>query len=86
MAQRTTLRAVPDLPVTAEPGGLLAEPLPPPGLRALVDEAADLRDAVFSLGDIARRALPVDADGVHVALQIAAHQLGEVERLLRDCA
>ena len=66
--------AVPD----PAPSGELIDP----GLAALGEEVADIREAVFALGDLARRALPLDRDGVHVSLQAAAHQLGEVERML----
>ena len=57
-----------------------------PGLAALVEEVADLREALFAAGDLARQALPFDQAGVHVALQAAAHQLGVAQRLLAQSA
>lgn len=80
MEERPRLRLVPDPPAETDPapGAVLVDP----GLAALGEEVADIREAVFALGDLARRALPLDRDGVHVSLQVAAHQLGEVERML----
>ena len=86
MAGRPILRAVPDV---ADGRGCepLAEPaLLDPGLIALGDEVADLRDALFAAGELARRALPYDQAGVHVAIQAAAHQLGVAQRLLAQSA
>jgi len=53
------------------------------GVAALQEEIAELRDAVFILGDCSRRALGGSAPGLQVALQAAAHQLCEAERALR---
>jgi hypothetical protein len=53
-------------------------------LTGLESELADLREAVFALGDDIRRALPPERWGVTVPLQAAAHQLGDAARLLAD--
>lgn len=53
-----------------------------PRLAAINDEVTDLRDALFSLERVAQRALRPGQTTVVVALQSAAHQLGEVQRQL----
>jgi hypothetical protein len=86
MAHRPTLRAVPELPDAAR--SLSPQEAAPAdlGLAALGEEVADLRDALFAAGDLARRAVPYDQAGIHVALQAAAHQLGVAQRLLSQTA
>ena len=85
MATRPFLRAVPAGPDATSP--LLEAPCPiDPGVAALGDEVAELREALFAVGDLACRALPHDQVGVHVAIQAAAHQLGVAQRLLAQPA
>ncbi len=87
MSQLRSLRLVPDPAVPPPDADAAGQPLwGDPGIAALGEEVADLRDAVFSLGDLARRALPFDHAAVHVALQAAGHQLGIVEQLLLDAS
>lgn len=51
-------------------------------LDGLSADLTHLREALFAAGDRARHALPYDHAGLHVALQAAAHQLGEAQRML----
>jgi len=62
-------------------------PVPSPGLDSLSafeDEVARLREAAFALSDSAREVLGHGLTAVHVHLQTAANELGELERLLAD--
>lgn len=53
-----------------------------PRLAAINDEVTDLRDALFTLEHVAQHALRPSQTAIVVALQSAAHQLGEVQRQL----
>ena len=55
-----------------------------PEIKALEAEIGYLRDRVFDVADRARRDVPHDMTGVHVALLGASNDLGEAERALRD--
>jgi hypothetical protein len=55
-----------------------------PAIKALEAEIAQLRERVFDLADRARRDVPHDVTGVHVALMGASNDLGEAERALRE--
>ena len=58
---------------------------PSPGtdsLTAFEDEVARVRQAAFELSDSARAVLGHGFTAVHVHLQTAANELGELERLL----
>jgi hypothetical protein len=57
---------------------------PLPEIKALEAEIGYLRDRVFELADRARRNVPHDLTGVHVALMASSNDLGEAERALRD--
>jgi hypothetical protein len=60
-------------------------PAPPVGLDSITafeDEVARLRAAAFDLTDTAREVLGHGFTGVHVHLQTAANELGELQRLL----
>ena len=57
---------------------------PLPAIKALEAEIAHLREHVFELADQARRDVPHEMSGVHVALIGASNDLGEAERALRD--
>jgi len=56
---------------------------PVAAIKTLEAEVGDLRDAIFALSDVARRALPGDVTELHVSLQSACNELGDAERLLR---
>jgi hypothetical protein len=51
---------------------------------AFEDEVARLRSAAFDLSDTAREVLGHGFTGVHVHLQTAANELGELQRLLLE--
>ena len=53
-------------------------------LHTLEVQVADLRDAVFGLLDDARESLPHGSTELHVALQRASNELGEVQRRLHE--
>jgi hypothetical protein len=60
-------------------------PVPTTGLDPLTafeDEVARVRAAAFDLTDSARELLGHGFTGVHVHLQTAANELGELQRLL----
>jgi hypothetical protein len=52
-------------------------------LSELEAEIGQLRDALFALGDVARRKMPPELTTLRVSLQSASNQLGEAERALR---
>jgi hypothetical protein len=59
--------------------------VPPAGLDSITafeDEVARVRAAAFDLSDTARELLGHGFTGVHVHLQTAANELGELQRLL----
>jgi hypothetical protein len=59
--------------------------VPPAGLDSITafeDEVARLRAATFDLTDTAKEVLGHGFTGVHVHLQTAANELGELQRLL----
>ena len=55
-------------------------------IAAFEIEVARLREAAFALSDAAREVLGHGFTGVHVHLQTAANELGELERLLSESA
>jgi hypothetical protein len=57
---------------------------PLPEIKALEAEIGYLRERIFELADRARRGVPHDMSGVHVALLGASNDLGAAERALRD--
>jgi hypothetical protein len=57
---------------------------PLPEIKALEAEIGHLRERMFELADRARRGVPHEMSGVHVALLGASNDLGAAERMLRD--
>jgi hypothetical protein len=57
---------------------------PLPEIKAIEAEISYLRERIFELADRARRGVPHDMSGVHVALLGASNDLGAAERALRD--
>lgn len=67
------------------PLGLPPEPASPlDGLATLEADVRALREAMFAVNDSARQLFPYAQTAVHVRLQSAANQFGEIERMLRD--
>ena len=56
----------------------------PDSLSDLLGEIARVREAAFALSDAARDVFGHGHTGVHVHLQTAANELGELERLLHQ--
>ena len=75
-AFETPPEPVPDVPPQFE------RRIDPDSLSDLLGEVARVREAAFALTDAARGLFGHEHTGVHVHLQTAANELGELERLL----